>query len=175
MNEVHDLEGKKRRFFEQGVNAPGTLEKQVYVRKFKEVDSRAKNKGILLGTLSLQTQLIDGLIQVKEMKDTLDEIGIGSIVEDLELSQLSKYVDDSTIDGQFNAEKFKQMIIVLNGGGIEKPVTRDEDEDELLRMMEQASDARDNPELMDQAYANANSFLVSKQKNQENPFTEDEG
>lgn len=173
LSEVKDLEAQKRRLFDEGVKAAGSRESKVIARKIKEVDSQANNMDRLLDTLSQQMRLINGLVRVKEMARIQKESGIGAMLQDMDLQDLVIYIDNATIDGDFNTAKFDEMLKVVENPVSGRGTAEDQDVKDIMKAFEAAREAQDNPEVLDQKFNEMNQKIEEKRKAKENP--EDSG
>lgn len=174
LNEVRELEAQKRKLFEEGVKSSGTREAKIIARKLKEVDGQAANLDRLLDSLSQQVRLINGLIQAKEMARIQKESGIGAMLQNFDLQDLVIFIDNTYIDGEFNQDKMKEILGIMDRQGLEHSQVEDADIAEIMRQFETARDAQENPEALEEKFRELNEKMESKRKVKESAQSEEE-
>jgi hypothetical protein len=135
----------------------------------KETDGLAANLDRLLDSLSQQTRIITGLIQAKDLARIQKESGIGALLGNFDMEDLVVFVDECFIDGDFNTAKMKEMQDVFNRPGLDRMKDDDQDITEIMKQFEQAREARDNPDAIDEKYRALNSQMEEKRKAKESP------
>ena len=169
LGEARELEAQKRNLFEEGIKVSGTREAKIIARKLKETDGLAANLDRLLDSLSQQTRIITGLIQAKDLARFQKESGIGALLGNFDMEDLVVFVDECFIDGEFNTAKMKEMQDVFNRPGLDRMKDDDQDITEIMKQFEQAREARDNPDAIDEKYRALNSQMEEKRKAKESP------
>jgi hypothetical protein len=146
------VEEEKRKLFEAGAKTKSKRERLVIAREFKEKDVEADNIQRMLDVISKQKRIINGLLLVKERTRVLSESGVSGILKDVNLEDLIVYIDKASVDGEFQESKINELLGVLEENYSNKPQSSKEDSDvlEIEKAMEQASEARDSPEVMEQ-------------------------
>ena len=146
------VEEEKRKLFEAGAKTKSKRERLVIAREFKEKDVEADNIQRMLDVISKQKRIINGLLLVKERTRILSESGVSGILKDVDLQDLIVYIDKASIDGEFQESKINELLGVLEENYSNKPQSSKEDSDvlEIEKAMELASEAGDNPEVMEQ-------------------------
>jgi len=169
LGEARELEAQKRNLFEEGIKVSGTREAKIIARKLKETDGLAANLDRLLDSLSQQTRIITGLIQAKDLARIQKESGIGALLGNFDMEDLVVFVDECFIDGEFNTAKMKEMQDVFNRPGLDRMKDDDQDITEIMKQFEQAREARDNPDAIDEKYRALNNQMEEKRKAKESP------
>ena len=170
LNELRQLEAQKRKYFEETGKALGDREAKVMAQKYLSTDMATKSKDKLFDSLTQQSQLIEGLIQVKEMKIAREEVGIGSVIQSLDLADLSQFVEESTVDGKFDEARFQEMIDVLYGEG---PSQNKQQNPAIAAIIESSRKAmRDDPEALDREIKELDNKLSERENLIEDPFAD---
>ena len=172
INELHDIENRKRKLFDEGARDVSDIERRVIAEGVKELNSEAENMAEIMQVLSKQKRTINGLIQVKKRERLLSESGVSSILKDIDLQDLIKYIDKASVNGEFRMSKFDEILGTLErNDSVRSTVNADPDIDYIVAQMEQAHAASDgNPQAMDEHFVEMDKGLQEKkQKNLEYP------
>jgi hypothetical protein len=113
--EVDTVEKRKGDLFEKGKNETSSRQKIALARKIKELDARGRAKGQQLAFFHKHLRIVDGLLQIKENMDLLKELKVGSIISNMSAEELTGYVEQATVQGQFEMEKFTTLLESLEG------------------------------------------------------------
>ena len=110
---VEDLEKQKQQLFMKGKDEPSELQQRILASKIKEVDVQAKNLAKNLRFISRQLRIINGFLQIKENERLLKESGISSLISTIDLATLRTYVEQASIEGVFQLDKFQDILTTL--------------------------------------------------------------
>lgn len=165
---LKDVEGKKRKLFEDGVKNPSEREQRVIARRIKELDVRGNNMDRMLQGLSKQMRVINGLTQVKERARMMAETGVSQLVSDIDLGELIHYVGEASVDGEFQINKFDELLGVLEEADSLSPeYSEDQDVLEIMQVMQEAREAVDDPEALEEKYAEFTQKTAKKDEAEE--------
>jgi hypothetical protein len=154
LGRVRELEKQKRIFFEEGVRSASEREQKVAARKIKELDVEASSMDRTLDAISKQNRIINGLLQVKERYRFTNESGVSSLLKDLDLQDLIVYIDKASVDGEFQSDKFEELIRALEESDAVVPgLKEDRDVQDIVTQMQKAREALDNPAAMEQQFS----------------------
>lgn len=172
---LRDVEGKKRQLFEEGVRNASEREQRVIARRIKELDVRASNMDRMLGAISKQMRIFNGLIEVKERERLFAESGTSKKIFDMDLQDLIVYVDKASVDGEFALNKFDDLLGVLEEADSLSPQYREDTEiSDIMQAMQSAREAADSPEALDQKYEEFSRQMAEKDDEQEFDSFEEE-
>jgi hypothetical protein len=159
------LEAEKRKLFEEGVRNSSEREQRVMARRIKELDEQAKNMDQNLQAISKQMRILNGLMQIKENVRLNTESGLASIVSNIDLSDLINYVDRSSVDGEFQMNKFDDVLRAMEKSKTVAPqYSEDEDVLDIVKQMQMAREAADDPAAIEQHFSDLNKKMESKGK-----------
>ena len=113
--EVDGLEATKHGLFLKGKDEASSRQQLALARKIKELDSRARAKGQQLALFHKRLRIVDGLLQIKENMELLKELKVGSVISSMSLEELGAYVEQATVRGQFEMDKFTCLLESLEG------------------------------------------------------------
>ena len=165
LEDARTLELDKNRLFEEGKRNSSEREQIVLAYRIKELDEQIKNTDLNLKTISKQMRILNGLIQIKENVRLNKESAVGTFVSNIDLEELTSYVESASVDGEFQMGKFDKIL-----GDIEKSkaLTPQESEDEdvlkIVKQMQMAHEAEDDSTTMNQQNAEFNKKTVAKSK-----------
>ena len=165
---LRDVETEKKKLFEEGVRNAGEREQRVFARRIKETDLEAANMDRMLQVISKQMRIVNGLLQVKERSRMMADSSMGTLLKDMDLQELISYVEKSSIDGEFHEDKFNELLRVMEESGSLSPVYKeDQDVMEIMKAMQQAREAADSPEAMEQKFVEMSKSMREKHSNVE--------
>lgn len=172
---LRDVEGKKRQLFEEGARNPSERERRVLARRIKELDVRASNMDNMLQAISKQMRILNGLVQVKERSRIMAETGISKLLSDIDLQDLIIYIDKSSVDGEFQMNKLDDLLGVLEEADTQSTTYQeDKDIDEIMQAMENAQEAADSPEVLDEKFKELTRQMAEKDKSEEIELPEED-
>jgi hypothetical protein len=76
---------------------------------------------------------------LRENQQMLQQMGLSSIVSKMDLDELQAYVERATIEGQFQMEKFTELLAVMEAGDTLDVGSVDAETQAILAAMEAAS------------------------------------
>lgn len=139
--EIEDLESRKEEFFAKGVKAGSDRQKLQYARKIKELDAQVQARDQQLALISRNLRVLNGISQLKENERVLRDLGMEGVVNTMDLTELQDYVEKATVEGQFQMDKFNEILGALDSAeGVYKFETDDSDTLAILDAMNQASE-----------------------------------
>jgi hypothetical protein len=161
--------------FDEGVHMASDREQRVLARRIKELDVEAGNMDRMLQIISQQMRVLNGLVQLKERGRMAAESGLNSILKDIDLQDLIIYIDKASVDGEFSMEKFGQVLNALEEADSLAPEFReDQDVLEIMKAMQQAREAADSPEAIEQRYSEMTRQMEERQASTELEPSEEE-
>lgn len=167
--EVDQLEGRKHELFLKGKDETSSRQRFAVARKIKELDSRSRSKSQQLAFFHKHLRIVDGLLQIKENISLLKELKVGSVITNMSVEELTAYVEQATVQGQFEMEKFTSLLDSLEGAmDAGQEMTEDKDLSAIVAAMEEARAAEDagRPEGVSEAVRQVEQLLA---KDRENP------
>ncbi len=143
-NDVDGVERRKEEMFLKGKDETSSRQRLTYARKIKELDARAKAKRQQLAFFHKHLRIVDGLLQIKENMALLKELKVGSIITDMSVEELTEYVEQATVQGQFEMEKFTGLLESLDGAmNVAQDAEEDPDLTAIVSAMEEAHAAEE--------------------------------
>jgi len=165
LSRLREVEGQKRNLFEEGVRNASEREQRVIARRIKELDVEAASMDRTLQAISKQTRIINGLLQVKERYRFMAESGVSGLLKDIDLQDLIIYIDKASVDGEFHLDKFDELIRALEEAEAVAPgFKEDKDVQDIVLQMQKAREALDNPEAMEQQFAELSQRMRQSQE-----------
>lgn len=162
-NEVDQVESLKHEMFLKGKDEASPRQRLTLARKIKELDSRARGKQQQLAFFHKHLRIVDGLLQIKENIDLLKELKVGSVITNMSVEELTAYVEQATVQGQFEMEKFTSLLDSLEGAmDAGQAPEVDKDLNAIVAAMEQAKAAEDagRPEGVSEAARHVEELLA---------------
>jgi hypothetical protein len=139
VEEVERIETQKQDLFSRGAAEKSQRLQLIAARKIKELDAKAKQKDKQLALVSRQARVLSGLASVKENEAVLQDMGVSSIIGDMDLGSLAKYIDQATVDGELRMERLGEILELVESSDMEGlAVGDDEDVLAILTAMQQA-------------------------------------
>jgi hypothetical protein len=137
MHKVEDLERQKHELLMRGKDEPSQRKRRVLAAKIKELDVQARNTDKNLQFFAKQQRIINGFLQIKENERILQQSGVLSLVNQLDLQALQTYIEQASTEGAFQLGKFESIIQDLEGRDrVTGPMHDDEDIDDIMELME---------------------------------------
>jgi hypothetical protein len=170
-NEVDQIEAHKNELFMKGKDETSSRQRVALARKIKELDARAHAKSQQLAFFHKHLRIVDGLLQIKENIELLKELRVGSVITNMSVEELTAYVEQATVQGQFEMEKFTSLLESLEGAmeaGQDAEI--DKDLTAIVAAMEQAHAAEEagRPEGVHEA-ARQMEEILGKDREQSEP------
>lgn len=110
---VEQAEKKKRELFLQGKNEPSETKRRIMARDFKVSDSKTQHLERSLQIFSRQIRILNGFVAIKENEQILKKMGISKLINNMDLVELQRYVEEATTEGEFMLEKFSTILGVM--------------------------------------------------------------
>jgi len=142
--DVDTLEAHKHELFLKGKDETSSRQRVALARKIKELDARARSKSQQLAFFHKHLRIIDGLLQIKENIDLVRQLKVGSVITNMSVEELTGYVEQATVQGQFEMEKFASLLESLEGAMDAGDVVEDDaDLTAIVAAMEEARAAEE--------------------------------
>jgi hypothetical protein len=162
---LKEVEKQKRVLFTEGVGNDSDREQRVIARRIKELDVEANNMDRMLQVISKQMRVLNGLMQLKERSRMAAESGLSNLISNIDLQDLILYIDRASVDGEFNMDKFDQVLNALEEADALSPEYReDQDVMDIVKAMQDAREQADSPEMIEKRYEEINRHLEEKAK-----------
>jgi hypothetical protein len=140
--ELSALEQQKQELFVKGKDETSERQQVALARKIKEVDVRVKGKHRQLAMISRQLRILGGISQIKENEKLVQDLGVSSLVSQMDLGELEKYVEGAIVEGQFHMDRFAQILKTMEmPGGLDVELEEDDDTLEIVAAMQEAKQA----------------------------------
>ena len=110
MRRVDELEKQKTQLDQQGRVEPSHRKQVLLAQKIQELESQARSYDKNLAAYQKQMRVINGLIFLKENRQSWEQTAVGDILGNLELGELEAYVDQATANNVFQMDKFERII-----------------------------------------------------------------
>jgi hypothetical protein len=145
--EIDDLEARKRELFAKGRDEASQRQQVALARKIKELDASAQAKDRQLAMMSRQTRILSGMQILKENQALVQDMGVSSLISKMDLEELQQYVEKATVEGQFQMERFAQILKTIEAPEGTELAGEDDDTLAIVAAMQEARDAeQDSPE-----------------------------
>ena len=150
--QVEDLEAQKQQLFLKGKDEASTRQQRILATKIKELDMQARNLDKNLRFVSKQLRIINGFLQIKENQRLFQEAGVSGLISKIDLQTLQRYVEEASIEGVFQLDKFQDILRTLEETEkIVGVVEEDKDILEIMRAMQEAKLAEmERPEAVEE-------------------------
>lgn len=139
--EVEDLEKRKQELFAKGKDESSQRQQILLARKIKELDAAAQAKDRQLAMISRQIRVLTGFMMLKENSQMVKEMGVSSVISSMNLDELQAYVDKATIEGQFQMERFAQLLKTMESPEGADMAGEDADTLSIVAAMQEAREA----------------------------------
>ena len=145
--DIDELERRKHQLFLKGKDEASQRQQVALARKIKELDASAHAKDRQLAMVSKQMRVLTGFTMIKENQSLTEELGVSSIISKMDLDELQGFVEKATVEGQFQMERFAQILHAMEvpegAGGVEEEA----DTLAIVAAMQEAKSAEmENPE-----------------------------
>jgi len=138
-NELNDIEQNKADLFEKGRTSASQRHRESIARQIQRLDISARHRTQRVKVLSAQLQALEGLVSVKENQNLIQQMEVGSAISKLPIDQIQRLVEDATVAGRFQMEKFARVSQTLESAMDQMPDDHNEDLHSILEAMEDAS------------------------------------
>ncbi len=139
--EIEELETQKDAFFNKGTHCDSDRQKLQYARKIKELDAQIVARDQQLNLISRNLRILNGVSQLKENERILRDLGMEGLVNKMDLAELQEYVEKATVEGQFQMDKFNEILSSLDSAeGVYQSGEEDADTLAILEAMNRAAE-----------------------------------
>ncbi len=147
--EIDELEQQKAALFTKGTNCDSDRQRVQIARKINEVDGVIRAKDQQLAMISKNQRVLQGVAQLKENERLLRDLGMEGLVGKMDLVELQSYIEQATVEGQFQMERFTRLLESLDGAEAVFHTTNEDAETlAILDAMHEASGRRNIPEAV---------------------------
>ena len=152
MRKVDDLEKQKKELLLRGKDEASQRQRRVLAAKIKEVDVQARNMDKNLQFFAKQQRIVNGFLQIKENDKILQQAGVLSLVNQLDLQSLQTYVEQASMEGAFHLDKFESIIATIEDGDRVTGTMRDDaDIEDIMKLMDDMKQAElEDPTSVDE-------------------------
>ena len=163
-----EIEEKKKQLFAAAVSAGSDREKLSYARKIKQLDLEAASLDKELQMNSRQQRAINGLYLLKKRTEKSSETGLNTILSQIDMGELLRYIDTASTDGEFHMDKFDEILRGLEDAELAAPEFReDKDVMDIFAAIQQVSETMDSPEALAQKYDEFTKLTTTPQEKPE--------
>ncbi len=142
MRRVTDLEKEKDKLFQQGVGEASKRQQLLLAQKIQELEFQARSYDKNLAAYQKQIRVLNGMIFLKENRQSWEESPVGQILGSMDLTELEGYVDAATANNVFQMDKFEKILGALEEGDeFDKPADMDEGVADIMAQMQRAREA----------------------------------
>lgn len=146
--EIEELESQKDQLFAKGVAASSDRQKLQYARKIKELDAQVQARDQQLRLVSKNLRVLNGVSQLKENERVLRDLGMEGLVNKMDLTELQQYVEQATVEGQFQMDKFNEILNALDTAeGVYRTEADEAETLAIFEAMQQADDRKMKSEI----------------------------
>jgi hypothetical protein len=139
--EIEELEQQKEVLFRKGVECASDRQKVQVARKIKELDTQVRARDQQLTLVSKNLRILNGVAQLKENERLLQDLGMEGLVSQMDLQELQTYVEQATIEGQFQMERFTGLLDSIDDAeGVFAMADEDEDTMAIVKAMNQVAE-----------------------------------
>ena len=150
---LREIEERKKQLFAAAVNAGSDREKLSFARKIKQLDIEAGSLDKELQLNSRQQRAVNGLFLLKKRTEKSSESGLNTILSQIDMGELLRYIDTASTDGEFHMDKFDEILRGLEDAELASPEFReDKDVMDIFNAIQQVSETMDTPEALDEKF-----------------------
>jgi len=129
IQQTHQLEREKEKFFAQGIRDSSSQMKLYYARKVKELDSGVRLNDRVLKALSHKIRVYNGIVSVKKWMQVLSE-DKKSLINKLSLAELTRWIEGNTVEGELRQQQLDGLVSAVESGtGVIADVDANEEAD----------------------------------------------
>jgi hypothetical protein len=150
MAELDEIEKKKRVLYDRAVSGKvSDAELTSISRKINDLLIEANSKTRDLQMLSKEFRTLNGLVLLKKRTNRATESALGALLGNLDLAELTTYIDKATIENDFSMKKFDDVLTALGiVDSIAPEYTEDRNVLEIKKMLQKAQSAGENAEVV---------------------------
>lgn len=116
IQQIQKLEREQKELLDAGIKEPSQHMKMVYAGKVTEKDAEIRMNEKVLQSLRHQARIVNGLNMVKKWSQITSQ-DKSRLLNRLSLAEVTKWIHDKTVDGEFKDEYFEEL-----GGALERGV-----------------------------------------------------
>lgn len=140
--DIEDLEQHKAALFTKGTRCTSDRQRLQIARKIKELDGLIRAKDQQLALISKNQRVLQGVAQLKENERLLRDLGMEGLVGKMDLTELHSYIEQSTVEGQFQMERFTKLLESLDGAeSVYQGAPADAEIQAIVEAMQQAAES----------------------------------
>jgi hypothetical protein len=143
IDEVEKIEERKEKLFRQGMDASTQRRRTYLAQQYKEKEFEGKRLDDELAVLSNKMILVTALVQIKKDRAFYEEEGLWKLLGEMSLTEVQKYVEDATVEREFQKEKFTQIIRSVEGAKQAEVAQEDRDVAAIAKAMGEAKTAEE--------------------------------
>ncbi len=165
---LREIEEKKKQLFTAAVSAGSDREKLSFARKIKQLDVEAASLDKELQMNSRQQRAVNGLYLLKKRTEKASEAGLNTILSQIDMGELLRYIDTASADGEFHMDKFDEILRGLEDAELVAPEFReDKDVMEIFNAIQQVSESMDTTEAIDEKFKEFNKLTSNAKESPE--------
>lgn len=101
----------------KAAHAAGKLPlKRVIAQKLQNLELRRKGIDTRLAYTTKMLQTVTGLLTIKENMVFFEQLGVGSLLAQMDIGELERFVLDATVEGTLQQEKLASALQEVSGG-----------------------------------------------------------
>ncbi|MBN2590026.1 MAG: hypothetical protein JXA96_09195 [Sedimentisphaerales bacterium] len=162
INEVKQLEEKKRTLFEEGRKKKSALEKQAIAVQIKQVDDEAKDVVKANNIIGRQILVTGKLTQIKRREKLLKSEGLWGMISSVEPEQIEKFMLDMKVKSKQGDAQSRRLLDILGESESEVEAV-DPDISKIVAAMEEAGE----DEITEDAWENIEEKVFKKPEEEE--------
>jgi hypothetical protein len=139
--DLDEVEQSKQQLFEQGRQEKSQRRQVALARKIRDLDSAARAKDRQLSMVSKQSRVLTGLLMLKENQQVMQGLGVLGTVGKMDLGRLEAMVERATVEGQFQMERFTQVLGALESPELSEIGEEDEEVLDIVAAMQESREA----------------------------------
>jgi len=149
LDRIAKLEREKTQLFAQGKDETSVRQQRILARRIKDADQQIKNLDRTLAFFSQQRRVVTGFLHLKENQALLHEAGVSSAIATIDLQTLQSYITQASVDGEFQMEKFTDIVRSLEETPtlLGEEFEEDEDITAIMQAMQEARVAEEEGEV----------------------------
>ncbi|MFP4107218.1 MAG: hypothetical protein ACLFVU_14190, partial [Phycisphaerae bacterium] len=140
--DIESLESRKKALFDKGVSEASPRQQASLARRIKQMAGEIRVKDRSLQMVGKQLGVLGGLTALKENESLVEQMGLTGLIGQMDLAQLQRYVEKATVKGEFQMERFAEMLQVVDAAG--DLIGGDEEDEgvlEIVAAMQEAAGA----------------------------------
>ena len=90
--------------------------KRIIAQKLQNLQLKQKGIETRLAYTTKMLQTVTGLLTIKENMVFFENLGVGSLLTQMDIGELERYVMDATVEGKLQQDKLAAMLQEISGG-----------------------------------------------------------